>query len=166
MILGLSESVFLLLHVGLSLLGIAAGGVAVLNLTEGRYHRLWIVTFLALTFLTSASGFPLPPFGLDPPRIVGAVSIMLVSLAAIALFIFKLAGPWRVTFIVCAVSGLYLNVFVALVQSFQKIELLHAIAPGQDSPVFIIVQITCLAVFAGLGVRVYRRFSRLSLPFS
>jgi hypothetical protein len=152
--------------VAVSLFAIAAGLIAVPNLAQGRYHHQWVVTFLALTFLTAASGFPLPPFGLDPPRIVGVITIAAVALAAIGLFIFKLTGPWRVIFIIGSVSGLYLNVFVAIVQSFQKITLLQAIAPGPDSPIFIMTQITCLAALSALGFRAYRRFSRLSLPFS
>ncbi len=165
MILGLPESSLLMLHIILSLLGIAAGLVAVLNLAEGRYRHGWVMGFLILTFLTSATGFPLPPFGLDPPRIVGLITLATVALAGVSLMVFKLAGPWRVGFIIGAVTSLYFNVFVAIAQSFQKIDLLQSIAPAQDSPAFIATQLVCLGIFIRLGVSTYRRLSRLSLPF-
>ncbi len=165
-ILGLPDSSLLILHVALSLLGIAAGLIAVLNLAEGRYRHRWVVAFLVLTFFTSASGFPLPPFGLDPPRIVGLITLATVVLACVSLMVFKLAGAWRVGFIIGSVTSLYFNIFVAIAQSFQKIDLLQSIAPAQDSAVFIATQLICLGVFIWLGVSTYRRLSRLSLPFA
>jgi hypothetical protein len=33
------------------------------------------VVFLATTILASVTGFPLAPFGFDPPRVVGVISL-------------------------------------------------------------------------------------------
>ena len=68
--------------------------------------------FLVTTILTSLTGFPLPPFGFDPPRAVGVLSLILLIGAVAAYYAFRLAGAWRWIFVACAVAALYLNVFV------------------------------------------------------
>jgi uncharacterized membrane protein SirB2 len=50
------------------------------------------------------------------------------------------------------VASLYLNCFVGVVQAFQKISALHALAPTQSEPPFLIAQVAVLVVFVVLGV--------------
>jgi hypothetical protein len=142
----------LLIHVLLSLVGILAGFVALYGLLTGRVYEGWTAAFLATTILTSISGFPLPPFGFDPPRAVGVISLVLLALAVAALYAFKLAGVWRWIYVGSAVAALYLNVFVGVVQAFQKLPLLQALAPTQSEPPFLVTQIVVLAAFLALGV--------------
>jgi hypothetical protein len=54
-------------HVAVSLIGIATGLVVVYGLLIGKSYPGWTALFLGTTILTSLSGFPLPPFGFDPP---------------------------------------------------------------------------------------------------
>ena len=49
------------------------------------------------------------------------------------------------------VTALYLNVFVLIVQSFQKIPMLQVLAPTQSEPPFLIAQVVALVVFLVLG---------------
>jgi len=158
MILGVSTATFLQIHVALSLIGIATGLVAVLAMIRGKLLRVWTAVFLATTVLTSATGFPLPPFGLDPARIVGIVSLVVLALALAALYVFRLAGAWRWVYVVTATIALYFNCFVAVVQTFQKIELFRALAPTQQEPPFAIAQLVVLALFVALGVLGVRSF--------
>ncbi len=158
MILGVSTATFLQIHVALSLIGIATGLVAVLAMIRGKLLRVWTAVFLATTVLTSATGFPLPPFGLDPARIVGIVSLVVLALALAALYVFRLAGAWRWVYVVTATIALYFNCFVAVVQTFQKIELFRALAPTQQEPPFAIAQLVVLAFFVALGVLGVRSF--------
>src|SRR6202012_1254905 len=78
--------------------------------------------FLATTILTSITGFPLPPFGFDPPRAVGVISLVFLAIAVIALYVFALANAWRWIYIVSALVALYLNCFVGVIQAFGKLE--------------------------------------------
>jgi hypothetical protein len=158
MILGLSTATFLQIHVALSLIGIVTGLVAVAAMVRGKLLRGWTAIFLATTVLTSATGFPLPPFGLDPPRIVGIVSLVVLALALAGLYAFRLAGPWRWIYAVTATISLYFNCFVAVVQTFQKIDFFHALAPTQQEPPFAIAQLVVLAIFVALGVLGVKRF--------
>ena len=152
MILGISIPVFLTLHVTLSLVGIVAGLAVAAALLQGRFPAAVTAIFLVTTILTSATGFPLPPYGFDPPRIVGTLSLVLLALAVLGLYVYKLAGKWRAIYIGTAVAALYLNCFVAVVQSFQKIPAINALAPTQTEPPFAIAQVVVLVAFIALGV--------------
>ena len=48
--------------------------------------------------------------------------------------------------------ALYLNVFVLIVQSFQKVPALQKLAPTQSEPPFIIAQTIALLIFVVLGI--------------
>ncbi len=57
-----------------------------------------------------------------------------------------------------AVAALYLNVFVGVVQSFQKLAFLNSLAPTQTEPPFIIAQGVVLGLFIVLGILAVLRF--------
>jgi hypothetical protein len=122
------------------------------GLLVSRNFTTAIAVFLITTILTSLSGFPLPPFGFDPPRAVGVLSLVLLVGAVAAYYGFRLAGAWRWIFVACAVAALYLNVFVLIAQGFMKVPALHALAPTQSEPPFAIVQGIALLIFIALGV--------------
>ncbi|MBV8576188.1 MAG: hypothetical protein JOZ58_14275, partial [Acetobacteraceae bacterium] len=65
---------------------------------------------------------------------------------------------WRWIYISGAVAALYLNVFVAVVQAFQKLPFLQLLAPTQSEPPFLVVQVVVLATFVSLGVGAAMRF--------
>jgi hypothetical protein len=104
------------------------------------------------------TGFPLPPYGLDAPRIFGIVSLVLLALAVAGLYIFKLRRSWRWIYVVTATIALYLNCFVAVTQTFQKVPFFNALAPTQAEPPFAVAQIALLAAFIALGLLAVRRF--------
>jgi hypothetical protein len=56
------------------------------------------------------------------------------------------------------VIALYFNVFVGIVQSFEKIPALKAMAPTQTEPPFKLTQLVVLALFIVLGVVAAIRF--------
>ena len=140
------------IHVILSLIGILAGLVFLYGLLAGSLSRAWTAVFLATTILTSLTGFPLPPFGFDPPRAVGVISLVLLALAVAAYYAFHLAGAWRWIFVGSAVAALYLNVFVLVAQAFMKLPFLKAFAPTQSEPPFVVTQAVVLLAFIALGV--------------
>jgi hypothetical protein len=158
MILGISPDAFLAFHVIVSLIGIASGFVVLYGLVNGQALGAWTAVFLATTILTSATGFPLPPFGFDPPRAVGILSLVLLALAVVAFYAFHLTAAWRWIYVVTAMMALYLNVFVAVIQAFGKLSFLQSLAPTQSEPPFIITQLVVLAAFVALGFLAVRRF--------
>jgi hypothetical protein len=139
-------------HVAISVVGILSGLAMLYGLLLNRNFTAAIAVFLATTILTSLTGFPLSPFGFDPPRAVGVLSLILLIGAVVAYYGFRLAGAWRWIFVACAVAALYLNVFVAVAQGFMKVPALHELAPTQSEPPFAIVQGIVLLVFIALGI--------------
>lgn len=158
MILGMSMPTFVTLHVALSLIGIATGLAALLAMIQGKLASVTTAVFLATTILTSVTGFPIPPYGFDPPRAFGVASLVLLALSVLGLYVFRLAGHWRWVYVTTAVVALFLNSFVAVVQTFQKIAFFHALAPTQSEPPFLIAQVLLLAAFIALGTLAVRRF--------
>ena len=95
MILGMSIPTFTLLHVVLSLIGIAAGIVAVGAMTRSRHLSGWTLVFLMTTILTSVTGYFFPVDRILPSHIVGAASLVVLAVAVIALYRFDATGSWR-----------------------------------------------------------------------
>jgi hypothetical protein len=148
------------IHVALSLFGIVAGLAAMIATAQGKLPPALTAVFLGSLVLTSATGFPLPPFGLDPPRIVGIISLVLLAIAIAALYLFRLAGAWRWIYVVTATIACWFNGFVGVAQTFMKIDFFHALAPTQQEPPFLIAQVAVLAlfiVFGWLGVKRVKR---------
>jgi hypothetical protein len=163
MILGMSVSAFTLLHVVLSLIGIVFGFVALAELIANRSSSLVSAIFLGCTIAASVTGF-LFPGPLDPARVVGIISLVALGIALIARYGQQLVRGWRLAYVVTAVLALYLNVFVAVVQAFQKIPALHARAPNGSEPPFVVVQLLVLVAFVVLGFAAARRFGRTEGP--
>jgi len=155
---GIPTHLFLEIHVALSLIGIVTGLIVLYGLLSGHSFRGWTALFLATTILTSVTGYPLAPFGFDPPRAVGTLSLVLLAIAVLAIYGFRLSGAWRWIYIATAMTALYFNCFVAVIQAFAKLPALHALAPTQSEPPFLIVQVIVLAIFVVLGFLAARRF--------
>jgi hypothetical protein len=158
MMLGLSLSAFTTLHVVISLIGIATGFIVLYGLLNAQRLEPWTAIFLVTTILTSVTGFMFPFNGLLPAHVIGAISLIVLAVALAALHGFRLAGPWRWVYVVSALLALYLNVFVGVVQAFQKLTFLQPLAPTQSEPPFAIAQLAVLAIFLALGFLAVRRF--------
>lgn len=83
---------------------------------------------------------------------------MLLAIAVSAYYLFRLAGAWRWIYVVTALAALYLDFFVGVIQSFMKIPSLHALAPTQSEPPFLVAQLVVLALFVVLGFIALRKF--------
>ena len=82
----------------------------------------------------------------------------MLAVAILARYVSRLEQAWRWIYVVFAMLALYLNVFVAVVQSFLKIPALKAAAPTQKEPPFLVAQLTVLAIFIVLTIMALRRF--------
>jgi hypothetical protein len=158
MTLGLSPDAFLILHVAISMAAIFAGFIVLGGLYSSAKLPGWTAVFLVLTILTSVTGFMFPFAGITPAFVLGALSIVVLAIALIALYSRKMKGRWRWVYVTSAVLALYLNVFVFIVQSFQKVGFLQALAPTQAEPAFAIAQAAVLGLFVVLGWLAVSRF--------
>jgi hypothetical protein len=84
--------------------------------------------------------------------------MVVLAIALVALYGFHLAGFWRATYVVTALLAQYLNMFVLVVQGFQKVAFLNALAPTQSEPPFAVAQAVLLIAFLWLGWRALAKF--------
>src|SRR6266581_189041 len=144
--------IYTIIHTLISLVGIFTGLLAAKRL-DG-----WTKWFLITTVATSVTGFFFPFHGFTPAHGVGIISLLVLAVAIYARYPRQLAGHWRWIYVVTAVIALYFNVFVAVVQAFEKVPALKVMAPTQTEPPFKVTQLVVLALFVVLGIVAAIRF--------
>jgi hypothetical protein len=149
---------YTIIHTLISLVGIFTGLVVLFGLLAGKRLDGWTKWFLITTVLTSVTGFFFPFHGFTPAIALGIMSLIVLAVAIFARYPRRLAGHWRWIYVVTAVIALYFNVFVLVVQTFEKIPALHALAPTQTEPPFKLTQLVVLAIFVLLGIAAAIRF--------
>jgi len=145
-------SALTIFHVILSLIGIASGFVVVYGFFTSQRLPTWTNIFLWVTIATSVTGFFFPISKLTPGIILGIISLLDLGIAL------RARKGWRRTYVITCVIALYLNTFVLVVQLFEKVPALNALAPTQSEPPFGIAQLVLLIVFIVLGVQATRKF--------
>lgn len=158
MILGMSLAAFTTLHVAISLIAIATGLLALLGLIAARRLPALNALFLAFTAFTSITGFLFPLKAITPGIVVGLLSMVVLAVAVVARYVGHMNGGWRGTYIISAAFALYFNVFVLIVQSFEKVPALKALAPTQSEGPFKIAHLFTLVLFVALTVLAFRRY--------
>jgi hypothetical protein len=143
---------FTQIHVVISLIAIASGLVVMLGLLTRKRLDRWTALFLLMTLATTVTGFFFPFHGFTPALVVGVISMFLLAIALIARYLRHLENAWRWIYVITALAALYLNVFVLIVQSFQKIPSLKALAPTQSEAPFLIAQLLTLLLFVVLSI--------------
>lgn len=147
-----------IIHVLISLVGIGSGFVVAFGLLTGKQSSSWTAIFLATTLATTLTGFLFPFQKFTPAIGVGIISLIALAAAIPALYVYHLSGAWRRIYVIGSLVALYLNVFVGIVQAFQKIPALNALAPTGSEPPFLLTQLAVLALFVVLGVTSTIRF--------
>jgi len=158
MMLGMSLSTFTFVHVLISLVGIASGLIVLYGFLADKRMDGLTALFLTTTVLTSVTGFMFPFEHFSPADTFGVISLVVLTIAIAARYAFHLAGGWRTTFVVTSALALYLNCFVAVVQSFLKIPALHALAPQGKEPPFLLAQLVVFLIFVVLTILAAKKF--------
>lgn len=149
---------FTVVHVAISLAAIVSGFIVVFGMIADRRLAGWTAFFLATTVATSVTGFGFPVSGMTPGIAFGLISLVVLAAVIDARYLRQLAGAWRKVYVIGSVFAFYLNFVVLIVQSFQKLAPLHALAPNQNEPPFLAVQIVSLVAFLVLGTLSVKRF--------
>ena len=163
MILGMSTATFTAIHVLISLVGILSGLVVMYGFLNANRLERWTQLFLATTALTSLTGFLFPNEHITPGIVIGILSMIILAIAAGARYGLRMRGLWRPAFVISAAIALYFNVFVFVVQSFEKVPALRALAPTQKEPPFGITQLLVLILFVAATVFAVKRFRPAAL---
>ena len=150
MIFGMTALTFV--HVVISLVGIFSGFFVVYGFITNKRLDHMTALFLSTTTATSVTGYFFPFHGVSPAIVVGVISLIVLAVAIYARYSRRLAGGWKRTYVINAVLALYLNVFVLVVQLFEKVPSLRALAPTQSETPFKITQLIVMVIFIGLGI--------------
>jgi hypothetical protein len=158
MILGMSLRTFTYLHVYISLIAIGAGFIVVYGMIAAKRVPVLTAVFLFMTALTSLTGFLFPFKGVTPADVLGILSLIVIVIAIIARRRSQTSGVWRGTYVISSILALYFNFFVLIVQSFQKIPSLHALAPTQTEPPFKLAQLITLIIVIALTTMAFKKY--------
>jgi len=154
----MSLSTFTAVHVLISLVGIGSGFAVLLGLFSAKRVNGLTALFLLTTVLTSVTGFGFPFTHLLPSHKIAIISLLVLAIAILARYSFHMVGKWRWIYVVTAMIALYLNVFVLVFQSFEKVPALKAMAPTQSEPPFLVAQLAVMAVFIPLTIFAVKKF--------
>ena len=113
--------------------------VVLFGLLSSKRLNSWTALFLLTTVLTSVTGFLFP-------------------FTHITRASFHMVGKWRRIYVVTAMIAEYLNVFILVVQAFEKVPALHAMAPTQSEPPFLVAQLVVMALFIVLTIFAVKKF--------
>jgi hypothetical protein len=150
--------IYTIIHTLISLVAIFTGVFVLFGLLSDKRFDGWTKWFLITAVATTVTGLFFPFHGFTPAIGLGLISLPILALTIYARYPKNLAGAWRLIYVLGAVISLYFNVFVGVVQSFEKIPALHAMAPTQTEQPFKLTQLIVLSLFVILAIVAAIRF--------
>src|SRR6184192_2144234 len=150
--------IYTIIHTLISLIAIFTGIVVVFGMLAGNRVDGWTKWFLITAVLTTLTGFFFPFHGFTPAIGLGIISLPFLALTIYARYPKRLGGAWRWIYAIGAVICLYFNLFVLVVQAFEKVPALKAMAPTQTESPFKLTQLAVLIVSILLGIVAVVRF--------
>jgi len=150
--------IYTIIHTLISLAAIFTGIVVLFGMLAGNRLDCWTKWFLTTAVLTTVTGFFFPFHGFTPAIGLGIISLPFLALTIFARCSKHLAGAWRWIYAIGAVICLYFNLFVLVVQLFEKVPALHAMAPTQTESPFKLTQLVVLIVSTVLAIVAVIRF--------
>src|SRR5262249_31373221 len=143
--------IYTIIHTLISLIAIFTGFVVLFAMLSGNRASGWTKWFLITAVATTVTGFLFPFHGVTPAIILGIITVPVLAITIYARYSRRLAGAWRWIYVIGAVMMLYFNLFVLVVQSFEKVPALHAMAPTQTESPFKLTQLVVLVGSILLG---------------
>jgi hypothetical protein len=139
--------IYTIIHTLISLVAIFTGFIVLFGLLSSERLDGWTKWFLISAVATTVTGFFFPFHGLTPAFKLGIISAVILAITIYARYFKNLSGPWRWLYAAGAVTSLYFNVVVLIVQSFEKVPALYSFAPTQTEQPFKVTQLVALALF-------------------
>jgi hypothetical protein len=138
--------IYTIIHTLISLVAIFTGLIVVFGMLGARRLPGWTKWFVITAVATTITGFFFPFHGFTPAIGLGIISLPFLALTIFARYPKHLAGSWRWIYVIGAVICLYFNLFVLVVQLFEKVPALHALAPTQTESPFKTTQLSVLVI--------------------
>ena len=150
--------IYTIVHTLISLVAIFTGIVVLFGMIAGKRLDGWTKWFLTTAVLTTVTGFFFPFHGFTPAIGLGIISLPFLAITILARCSRHLAEAWRWIYVIGAVICLYFNLFVLVVQLFEKVPALHALAPTQTESPFKLTQLVVLMLSTVLAIVAVIRF--------
>src|SRR6266705_641486 len=150
--------IYTIIHTLIGFVAIFIGIVVLFGMLAGNRLDCWTKWFLITAVLTTVTGFFFPFHGFTPAIGLGIISLPFLAVTILARCSRHLAGAWRWIYVIGAVICLYFNLFVLVVQLFEKVPALHAIAPTQTEMPFKLTQLVVLVLSVVLASIAVVRF--------
>jgi hypothetical protein len=150
--------IYTIIHTLISLVAIFTGLVVLFGMLGGKRLDSWTKWFLITAVATTVTGFFFPSHGFTPAIGLGIISLPFLAITIFARYSKHLAGAWRWIYVIGTVICLYFNLFVLVVQLFEKVPALHTMAPTQTESPFKLTQVCVLVVSAVLAIIAVVRF--------
>ena len=150
--------IYTIIHTVISLIAIFTGLVVAFGMLAGKRLDSWTKWFLITAVATTVTGFFFPFHGFTPAIGLGIISLPFLAVTIFARCSKHLAGAWRWIYVIGAVICLYFNLFVLVVQLFEKVPALHAMAPTQTESPFKLTQLAVLVLSTVLAIVAVIRF--------
>jgi hypothetical protein len=153
-------SALTLFHVFISLVATVTGVALVRQFIVSGHDKRWAFWFSISIGATLLTSFLFPFKGMTPAIAIGLLCVLIFAPTLYARYRTGLTGVWRPIYVIGVMLLLYFNCLVLIVQSFQKIAPLNAVAPiGDEFPV-VFSQGVLLIVALILGTLAMMRFDR------
>jgi hypothetical protein len=150
--------IYTVIHTLISLIAIFTGLIVLFGMIGGERLDGWTKWFLSTAVATTITGFFFPFHGFTPAIGLGLISLPFLAIAIFARYSAHLARAWRWIYVITAVICLYFNLFVLVVQLFEKVSALHAMAPTQTESPFKLTQLIVLVLSVVLASIAVVRF--------
>lgn len=157
--------VLTLFHVLISLVAVVAGLGLIRRLIGNGKDGILAQWFLVTMAVTLVTGFLFPFNGITPAINVGILCTVILLVTLYARYRARLKGFWRPTYVAGVTLLMFFNTLVLIIQSFQKIGPLHALAPLGNEPAILVCQLILLLASLVAGIMGVLRFRRsVSVP--
>jgi tetratricopeptide (TPR) repeat protein len=163
-IVGLPIPLFTTLHETIGVIAILSGFVVVIGMFGTRRMSLVTALFFASAILTSVSGFMFHGLSADRPYWAGVAALAALAVALLARQVGRLTGHWRWIYVIAVVVALYLDVYVAVMQSIFKVAPVLLLMWRQSEVVIHLAVIALFLVLCVVALRIYRPQSAAPAP--
>jgi D-alanyl-lipoteichoic acid acyltransferase DltB (MBOAT superfamily) len=148
---------FTILHVLISLVALVSRVGQTIAFTQGNDPYSTRLVFLVATAANLLTGFLFPFHGVTPAIVIGALNTVILVGTIVASARQNRSRLWAVSYVIGSLALLYFNCLVFIVQSFQKVPSLHAMAPVGNEPPVIVSQGVLFLVAIAAGYLCLRR---------
>lgn len=147
-----------IVYAAFGLTAIGAGLVVLFAIPIGKLLRKWTTVFLESTLGACVTGLLFPLHLFLPTHGAAMLAIYVAGVAVLAWRKFNLACGWALTFALCIIFILCLDILVAIMHGFEYLPLFGILSSTSPTLLFLITESTVILLFMGIGIFTARKY--------